>query len=131
MAKILVADDSFAVRQDLKRVLERAGHQVVLAEDGQSGLEAAKNEQPDLILSDFVMPRLTGPEMVRRLREEGVTTPIIIMSISADLDVIETALEAGADGFLCKNVKMREVFAAIDCQLAKKGAGDMGTGGTQ
>ncbi len=80
--KLLVVEDQAALRRTLKLVLERAGYEVILAEDGQDGLELARSLGPeiDLIISDLVMPRLGGGELYRTLRDVGDRTPFIMAS---------------------------------------------------
>jgi signal transduction histidine kinase len=79
---LLVVEDQAALRRTLKLVLERAGYQVILAEDGQEGLELAleRGDQMDLIISDLVMPRMGGVELFQGLKEHNLTLPFIIAS---------------------------------------------------
>lgn len=85
MAQVLVVDDSATVRRVVKRTLEHAGHGVRMAGDGQSGLEQALAERPDLVLVDFIMPRMNGLYFCRALRRFSQlrTIPVVLMSAKA------------------------------------------------
>ena len=97
--KILIADDSRVMRQIIIRTLRQAGfggHEVVEAADGELALKAALTEEPDLILSDWNMPNLTGIELLRELRGMGVAAPFGFVTSEGTLEMRQTAIEAGA-----------------------------------
>src|SRR6478735_6601280 len=74
MARILIVDDSPSQLVGLKRIVEKLGHQVITAEDGAAGVEAAKREVPDLILMDVVMPNLNGFQATRTIAKDSKTS---------------------------------------------------------
>ncbi len=78
--KVLVAEDDAAIRALLRDVLESEGYEVVCVRDGEEALRVAESFQPDLILSDVMMPNLDGVSMVARLRQRGSHVPVILMS---------------------------------------------------
>ncbi|MET1027005.1 MAG: response regulator [Dongiaceae bacterium] len=80
MRRILLVEDEALVAMPLVYALEEAGYNVVLASDGREGLERALEQTPDLIISDYMMPRMTGVEMIQRIRKAGVTIPIILLT---------------------------------------------------
>lgn len=80
---ILIADDEPILRELLVDVLTDAGYRVAEAPDGEAALELVDGETPDLILSDVMMPRMDGVELVRRLRERGVGVPVILVTVGA------------------------------------------------
>ena len=84
--RVLVVDDSTTVRRVVERTLSRAGYDVVLAVDGQDGLEEAQRQPPDLVLVDFVMPRMNGFQMAMALRSVANLrhVPIVLMSARAE-----------------------------------------------
>ena len=82
MAKILIADDSASQRKMMQQVVEKLGHDVVLAEDGQEAVEVSKVEMPDLILMDVVMPNLNGFQATRTISRDAQTSHIPIMLVS-------------------------------------------------
>ncbi len=97
--KILVVDDSRVMRQIVTRTLRQAGysgHDVVEACDGRAGYEAAVSEKPDLVLSDWNMPGMTGVEVLRTLRADGVQTPFGFVTSEGSDEMRQTALDAGA-----------------------------------
>ena len=95
--KILIVDDDRDARELFTFVLEDAGVTVALAEDGVTGLRAALERQPDLVLTDIAMPRMDGINMVRRLREQECTRAIPVVAITGHVvaDLPERAREAG------------------------------------
>ena len=114
-AKILVADDNADMRAYLTRLLRAAGHDVELVADGVLALEAARVRPPDLIVSDVMMPRLNGLELVAALREDARTSSIPVLLLSAragQQDSIE-GLEAGADDYLVKPFSAAELLARV------------------
>ncbi len=103
--KILIVDDSRAMRRIIQRTMRQAGfkgHDIVEAENGQEALEAVKAESPDLILSDWHMPVMSGIEFKRALNEEEVTTPFGFVTSENTQEMRDLAVEAGADFLLAK-----------------------------
>src|SRR4051812_37978527 len=78
--RLLIVDDEADLLAELQPLLERSGFEVVTAADGQQGLDAAARESLDLIVLDVLMPRLDGREMLRRLRQAGNWTPVILLT---------------------------------------------------
>lgn len=101
--KILIVDDEPLVRLSLKRALVKSGHEVQEAEDGQSGLEAWRAIRPDLVFLDVLMPRLSGPDLLRTLTKEerGLTKVVLMSAFSGEYD-LEKAKSLGADLFIPK-----------------------------
>jgi two-component system chemotaxis response regulator CheY len=103
--KILVADDSKAMRMIVVRTLRQAGysgHDIVEAENGREALEMAGKESPDLILSDWNMPEMTGIELLRALRGSGSTIPFCFVTSEGSEEMRTTAAQAGAVGLIAK-----------------------------
>jgi two-component system, chemotaxis family, chemotaxis protein CheY len=103
--KILITDDSKAMRMIVIRTLRQAGfsgHDVLEAENGREGLEMAQSEQPDLILSDWNMPELTGIEFIRALHASGCTIPFCFVTSEGSQQMRTMAAEAGAIGLIAK-----------------------------
>lgn len=92
MARILVVDDEPTICRLVRAALEHAGHSVIEAGDGVLGLNLAKLEQPDLILLDISLPRMSGLEVARHLREDGAVTSIPVLFLTGL--VSETELDA-------------------------------------
>jgi two-component system cell cycle response regulator DivK len=104
--KILYVEDNFENRLFVRRVLGAMGYDLIEAEDGLSGIDAAKAEMPDLILMDVGLPGIDGLETTRRIKKiEGLAdTPIIALTANAMKGDQERCLEAGCDGYLTKPI---------------------------
>jgi len=124
METILVIDDDANLRDTLSVMLEREGFQPALAADGRSGFEQAIELKPQLILVDLSMPRLSGAEVCRQLRERGMKTPVIVLSASAgEIDKVQL-LEIGADDYIVKPFGIRELLARIRAVLRRTSSED-------
>ncbi len=111
--KVLVVEDDTAIKTLLKYNLEQAGYQTTTSSDGQVGYELALNNEYDFILLDVMLPKLDGLEITKRLRQEKVMTPILIITArDQELDKI-IGLELGADDYLTKPFSPREVIARL------------------
>ena len=88
--KILIVDDERAIRNSLKEILSDEGHEVDTAEDGVVGLEAARKERYDVIFCDIKMPNMDGTELLGKLADEGIESPVVMISGHGD---IETAVD--------------------------------------
>lgn len=124
MAKILVIDDSPEILEMSRMLLEnRGGHQAVLRSNGESGLESAFADPPDLVIVDVMMPDITGYEVCRRLRAHRPTSslPILILTARGQSVDREAALEAGADAYMSKPVQMNELLTLVDDLLSERG----------
>lgn len=117
--KILIIDDDDAYRQSIARLLKSYGFIVFEAADGQTGIETATTEKPDIILADVVMPRLRGIEMIRRLRLQMGTLliPVVVITGVHDVRYRIEAYQAGADAVMEKPVDPDELFARIERSL--------------
>jgi two-component system chemotaxis response regulator CheY len=103
--KILVADDSKAMRMIVVRTLRQAGyagHDIIEAENGREALEMVRSEVPDLILSDWNMPEMTGIEFLRALRAAGSSIPFCFVTSEGSDEMRALADEAGAVGLIAK-----------------------------
>jgi CheY-like chemotaxis protein len=119
MPKILYVEDNEDNVYMLKRRLERAGFEVIVAADGEQGLAVARDQRPDLILMDLSLPVLDGWQATRRLKEsaETRTIPVIALSAHAMPGDREKALEAGCDEYDAKPVKLPGLLAKIRALL--------------
>jgi two-component system response regulator MprA len=111
--KILVVEDDRPLSRILKKSIESNGHEVATAFDGEDGLRRARSEHHDAIVLDVQLPRLSGLELCRRLRDDGMETPILMLTArSAVPDRIE-GLDAGADDYLVKPFSLGELAARL------------------
>ena len=115
MAKILIVEDNEMNRDMLSRRLERKGFDVVMAEDGQRGVNMAKSESPDLILMDLGLPIIDGWEATSQIKKDDKTKniPIIVLTAHAMSGDREKALEAGADEYDTKPVEFKRLLGKI------------------
>src|SRR6202790_930339 len=119
MPKILLVEDNEMNRDMLSRRLQRRGYQVVLALDGQSGVEMTQSQAPDLVLMDMSLPVLDGWEAARRLKADATTRhiPVIALTAHAMSSDREKALEAGCDDYDTKPVELPRLLAKIGALL--------------
>ena len=114
---LLVVDDEPPIRKLLRVSLGAEGFAVTEAPNGRTALDLVRAEPPDLILLDLGLPDIGGHELLRRWREAGVTTPVIILSSRTDEAGIVQALELGADDYVTKPFSMKELLARIRVAL--------------
>ncbi|CAM4258608.1 response regulator transcription factor [Lacicoccus alkaliphilus] len=119
MRTILVVDDEPSIVTLLKFNLEQAGYNVLTAEDGRTGLEAAMNEKPDLMVLDLMLPGMDGMEVCKTLRQEKVNLPILMLTAKDDEFDKILGLELGADDYLTKPFSPREVVARVKAILRR------------
>ncbi len=121
MAKILLVEDNEMNRDMLSRRLERRGYEVVIALDGESGVEMAQTHVPDLVLMDMSLPLLDGWEATRRLKVDPATKhiPIVALTAHAMSGDREKAIEAGCDDYDTKPVELARLLAKIEGLLAR------------
>lgn len=117
--KILCVEDNPDTQRMLTFLLTKAGYDVITADDGMQAIQKAKAWRPALILMDMMMPRMSGAETIRRLRQIKVTrdVPILVLSAYQEQALIDEALEAGADDFLIKTVLPEDLTDIIDKYL--------------
>ena len=122
MKKILVIDDAEFILESTSTLLTFEGYEVVTAEDGVQGVEAAFKHHPDLILCDINMPNKDGYEVVEDIRqsEELNTVPFIFLTAFTEKQNMRQGMEKGADDFLVKPYTREELLAAINAQWNKK-----------
>ncbi|WP_380173768.1 response regulator transcription factor [Kineococcus sp. DHX-1] len=120
MPTILLADDESAITDNLAPLLTRAGFDVVVAHDGQEALDRVRAQDPDLVVLDVMMPRMDGRAVLRRLRQEGSSTPVILLTQVGESSERAMALEEGADDYLNKPFDPQELTARIRAVLRRR-----------
>jgi DNA-binding response OmpR family regulator len=120
MKTILVVDDKANVRTLIREYLTAEGFRVVTAENGQVALYTARQEKPDLILLDIMMPEMDGFEFIRAYRKES-ETPVILLTAKLEESDKVIGLELGADDYITKPFGMRELVARIHTVLRRSG----------
>jgi DNA-binding response OmpR family regulator len=117
--KVLLAEDDPDISAPLARALRREGYDLVLATDGPSALESALDDEIDLIVLDIGLPRLDGLEVCRRLRSDGQTVPVLILTARADEVDTVIGLDAGADDYVTKPFRLAELLARVRALLRR------------
>jgi diguanylate cyclase (GGDEF)-like protein len=122
MAKVLIIDDSRLIAHVAKNILTQRGHEVILAQDGEAGLEAAKSGRPDIILLDLIMPVLDGYEVCGALKKDDSTRdiPVIMLTSKAEPADKVKGLEMGALDYVTKPFDEGELVARVNTQLRLK-----------
>ncbi|MCA9967041.1 MAG: response regulator transcription factor [Anaerolineales bacterium] len=116
--KILVIEDEERIREFLKRGLSFEGYQVETAADGQTGLDLAREEPPDLVLLDLMLPGMDGLEVCRRLRAAS-EVPILMLTAKETIEDRVVGLDAGADDYLVKPFAFDELMARMRALLRR------------
>ena len=119
MSRILIIEDELPLRLALQDCLAAEGYRVILASEGESGLERALKEKPDLILLDLMMPRLDGLALCRELRARGRNVPILMLTAKGMVQDKVHGFEAGADDYLVKPFSTEELLARVRALLRR------------
>ncbi|MEP7368852.1 MAG: response regulator transcription factor [Dermatophilaceae bacterium] len=112
MTRVLLAEDDPAISEPLARALRREGYDVDVRADGRAALEGA-NENPDLVVLDLGLPYIDGLEVCRRLRADGRTFPVLILTARVDEVDLVVGLDAGADDYVTKPFRLAELLARV------------------
>ncbi|MBQ1912743.1 MAG: sigma-54-dependent Fis family transcriptional regulator, partial [Bacteroidales bacterium] len=111
--KILIVDDERAIRYSLKEILEMENYQVEAAENGKEGLEKAEKEKYDAILCDIKMPEMDGTEVLAKLIEDGVESPVVMISGHADISTAVDCIKKGAFDFIEKPLDLNRILITL------------------
>ena len=117
--RVLIVDDHDFFRAGVRSVLAEHGLEVVgEAPSGSAALALIPVRAPDVILMDLHMPEMSGVEATRRLTDDGIDTPVVMLTVSSDPDDVVEALEAGAAGYLLKNAPPDEIVRSVESAAA-------------
>jgi two-component system, OmpR family, response regulator MprA len=117
--RILIVEDEENLSRMLEICLKRAGFRVLHAKDGETGLELALHERPDLVILDVQLPNLDGLAVCTRLRERSFVSPILMLTSKSMVQDRVTGLNAGADDYLVKPCSMEELLARVNALLRR------------
>src|SRR5687768_6198739 len=131
MARILVVDDEPSHRDSLRRIFERAGHEVVVADDGERALEVLRStvrapdgtegpQRVDVVLTDLVMPRMDGQALLKAARTVQPDVDVIVMTAYGTVENAVAAMREGAYDFITKPTKRGEILSVIDRVLERQ-----------
>jgi two-component system alkaline phosphatase synthesis response regulator PhoP len=120
--KVLAVDDEDHVRRLIQTKLQKAGFEVITAINGEEGVEKCKAEQPDVVIMDWMMPKMDGPTATAIIKAECHPAPIVLMLTAkgSESDVVQ-GLVGGADDYIIKPFAPRELIARVNVALVKAG----------
>ena len=116
--KIMICDDQIMIHETLGMYLENEGYELISAMDGEEALQKFETEKPDLIILDIMMPKLSGTDVCRKLREKSRVPIIMLTAKGEEIDRI-LGLELGADDYIVKPFSAREVVARVKAVLRR------------
>lgn len=122
--RVVYAEDEEGVRRSVAEMLALLFKEVYLACDGQEALELYEDHKPDLIITDIKMPRMSGIELVRAIRETGSTTPIIVISAHTEVDYMLDAIELSLVRYIVKPITETKLMSALEKFVQSSGAKD-------
>lgn len=117
--RILLVDDEVELTEPLTRLLQRQGYTVDVASDGRTGVQMAISGQYDLLILDWMLPKISGLEICQRVRSQALSTPVLFLTAKDTLDDRVDGLDAGADDYLVKPFELRELLARIRALLRR------------
>ena len=119
MTRILIIEDDLALLRGLKDNFEEEGYAVSTATDGETGYRTIREEEPDLVILDLMLPKMSGYEVCRLARDEGITTPILMLTARGEEADRILGLDLGADDYVSKPFSIREVLARVRALLRR------------
>ncbi|GIO95389.1 response regulator transcription factor [Paenibacillus lautus] len=123
-SRILIVDDDEKIISMLRRGLAFEGYDVLTASNGAEGLKVILSEDPDVVVLDVMMPQVDGFEALRRLREGGSTTPVLMLTAKDEVENRVKGLDTGADDYLVKPFALEELLARVRALLRRKTGDD-------
>lgn len=116
--KVLIVDDEEMAIKLVEHQLKLDGFEIITTTDGREAMDLIKSEEPDLVVSDIMMPFMSGLELLELIKSEKKKTPVILVSALDDVEVIQTAIGMGADDFVIKPVNTDELSLRVKRVLA-------------
>ena len=113
MKRILVVEDDLAILRGLKDNLEFESYEVMTAADGERGYAVLKEKKPDLVILDLMLPKMSGYDLCRKVRGEGITTPILMLTARGEEIDRVAGLDLGADDYVTKPFSVPELLARV------------------
>ncbi len=119
--RILIVEDEVHLAEALTQILKKQNYSVDAVHDGRSGLDYAQSGIYDLLLLDIMMPEMDGITVLKKLRSEGISTPVIMLTARGEITDMVTGLDYGADDYIAKPFSSEELMARIRAALRRKG----------
>jgi DNA-binding response OmpR family regulator len=129
MITVLAIEDDSAILRGLSDNLRFEGYDVITATDGETGYNMQRERKPDLILLDLMLPRMSGFEFCRKLRGEGIQTPVLMLTARSEEPDRVLGLDLGADDYVTKPFSVRELMARVRALLRRSQFGSEGSPG--
>ena len=117
--KILLVDDETELTEPLGKILDHEGYQVDIADNGAQGMELALANNYDLLILDWMLPKISGLEICQQLRAKAIATPVLLLTAKDTIDDRVLGLDAGADDYLVKPFELRELKARVRALLRR------------
>lgn len=122
MAKILIVEDDLDIATIVSRWLKHENHLVETSKDGEDAQMKLKLNQYDLIILDWMLPKITGVDLCKKFRANGGTTPILLLTAKSTIENKETGLDSGADDYLTKPFDLKELSARVRALMRRAGS---------
>ncbi|OKP76539.1 DNA-binding response regulator [Paenibacillus helianthi] len=119
--RILIVEDEVHLAEALTQILKKQNYSVDAVHDGRTGLDYAQSGIYDLLLLDIMLPEMDGITVLKKLRGEGVSTPVIMLTAKGEITDMVTGLDYGADDYIAKPFSSEELMARIRAALRRKG----------
>jgi CheY-like chemotaxis protein len=121
MPRILIIEDDLPIRENVAEILELAGFETITSQNGREGLARARNDQPDLVLCDIMMPEMDGVEVLALLKRDKSTNnlPLVFMSAKSEMKEVEAGVRAGAAAYITKPFDAGELIQTVKKFLKK------------
>ncbi|MDD1748469.1 MAG: response regulator transcription factor [Methanothrix sp.] len=129
--KLLIVDDETDLIAELVPLMQRSGYAVVAAQDGEQALQMIERERPDIVILDMLLPRLDGRDVLRRLRQQGDWTPVILLTKVNTTTERVLSLQEGADDYLNKPFDPLELVARVQAVLRRTRHGNLSLAGSR
>ena len=127
METVLIIEDDSTMLRGLKDTFEYSGYKVIIAADGEVGLNAALDTKPDLIILDIMLPKINGYEICRPIRKEKLDMPTIMLTAKGEESDIVLGLNLGADDYVTKPFSIKELLARVAAFLRRRRQGEKDT----
>ena len=118
---LLVVEDDAVLGKAVQRGLQEAGHNCTWARNGTNGFELASTQQFDIVILDIMLPDLSGMDVLKKLRQAGIRTPVLMLTAMGSVEDRVAGLQAGADDYLVKPFAFAELIARLDAIVRRSG----------
>ncbi|MGE7774840.1 response regulator [Chitinophaga caseinilytica] len=111
--KILIAEDDNLIRKTIEIKLAKDGYEIISCSEGNQALESIRSEKPDIVLTDIMLPSVSGLEIVSAIKQEGNPIKVIVLSTMGQENIVEEAFRLGADDYMTKPFSLTELSIRV------------------